>query len=91
MLWVISYDVTDAKRRSKISKLLEGYGRRAQYSVFECDIDDQKCAILAKRLEREIDPAEDDIRFYPLNGADLQRVRVLGKAEIQYKKGFYIT
>lgn len=91
MLWVICYDIANDKRRNKVSKLLEGYGRRAQFSVFECDLDEQKCNTLEKRLKREIDPAEDDVRFYPLNAADVGRVRIFGRAELYEKKGFYIT
>ena len=33
---VIAYDIVDDKHRTKISKLLEGYGERVNYSVFEC-------------------------------------------------------
>jgi len=30
------YDIPSDKRRKKVSDLLEGYGQRVQYSVFEC-------------------------------------------------------
>jgi len=36
MLVVVVYDIPDDKRRTKLSKFLEGYGRRTQFSVFEC-------------------------------------------------------
>jgi hypothetical protein len=35
-LWVIAYDSPSNKRRRKLAKLLEGYGERLQWSVFEC-------------------------------------------------------
>ena len=35
-LWVIAYDSPSNKRRRKLAKLLEGYGVRMQWSVFEC-------------------------------------------------------
>lgn len=89
--WVVSYDITDDKRRRKIVKILEGYGRRVQYSVFECDLDDLKTSRLELSLLKEIDEKEDDIRFYPLNKADLQRVRLLGKAELRQKQDYYIV
>ena len=38
MLVLIVYDIPDNKRRTKLSKFLEGYGRRVQKSVFECFI-----------------------------------------------------
>ena len=91
MLWVISYDIPDDKRRRKAAELLEGYGQRAQYSVFECEIDDSKREQLEKRLRRLIDAAEDDVRFYPLNEADLKRVRLLGRAELHRKAPYKIV
>ena len=36
MIYVISYDIDDDKRRNKISKVLEEYGVRVLESVFEC-------------------------------------------------------
>jgi len=91
MLWVVSYDIPNDKRRRKVAELLKGYGQRAQYSVFECEIDEQKCDQLEKRLRRQIDEAEDDVRFYALNEADLKRVRLLGKAEVHRKAPYTIV
>jgi len=87
MFWVVSYDIADDKRRHKVSTILSGYGRRAQYSVFECDIDDAKRQTLETRLSDVIDEQEDDIRFYPLNEADMKRVRFLGRAVLRRKVG----
>ena len=39
-MYVISYDISENKIRNKVAKILEGYGKRIQYSVFECDIDE---------------------------------------------------
>ena len=90
MFWIISYDIPDNKRRSKVAKILEGYGIRAQYSVFECEIDSEKCDQLEHRLQREIDPQVDDIRFYPLNRADIKRVRMLGRGKLNRKQRYHI-
>ena len=92
MFWIVSYDIPNDRRRGRVSKLLEGYGRRVQYSVFECDLDDEtKVDTLEKRLRHEVDADEDDIRFYPLNRADLKRVRLLGKAKLELKRGYYMV
>lgn len=85
MFWVICYDITDDKRRSKVVKIMESYGRRAQYSVFECDISDGQQMTIQAKLADVVDEDEDDVRFYPLNEADIQRVRTLGKdAKLNY-------
>jgi len=35
MHYVVAYDITNDKRRKKLSDLLETYGVRVNYSVFE--------------------------------------------------------
>ncbi len=91
MFWIVSYDIPNDKRRGKVAKILEGYGRRAQYSVFECEISDEQREKLERALKREIDAGEDDIRFYPMNRADLKRVRLLGRAELYRARGWYMV
>lgn len=34
--YVVCYDITDPKRWRKVFKLLHGYGRPLQYSIFRC-------------------------------------------------------
>jgi len=89
--WVVTYDIPDNRRRRKVSQLLEGYGRRAQYSVFECELTSDKQEQLEKRLRKLIDEAEDDVRFYPINKADLKRVIVVGKGELHRHKTYYVV
>lgn len=79
MFWIICYDITDDKRRRKVVQILEAYGLRAQYSVFECDISDRQQMTVHGKLAKVIDEEEDDVRFYPLNQADIKRVQTLGK------------
>jgi CRISPR-associated protein Cas2 len=79
MFWIVCYDITNDKRRRKVVDIMESYGQRAQYSVFECDITDRQQMSLRAKLKQVIDEDEDDVRFYPLNQADLQRVKTLGK------------
>lgn len=38
MSYIVSYDISDDKRRRKISKYLGGWGNRIQESVFICKI-----------------------------------------------------
>lgn len=91
MFWIVSYDIPNNKRRTKVAKLMEGYGRRAQYSVFECDLNADKTAQLEQRLLKLINPDEDDIRFYPLNKADVKQVRLMGRAKLQRAQGWYMV
>jgi CRISPR-associated protein Cas2 len=85
MFWIVSYDIVDDKRRHKVAQILESYGVRAQYSVFECEITDRQQMTLQGKLRRVIDEGEDDIRFYPINAAEIHRIKLLGKAFLNRK------
>lgn len=86
MLWVVCYDIVNDKRRREVVKVLEGYGKRGQYSVFECHITDDQQKRLQDDLHEVIDTDEDDVRFYPLNAADQKRIKCLGTAIIYIEK-----
>ncbi|HIK21801.1 MAG TPA: CRISPR-associated endonuclease Cas2 [Synechococcus sp. M44_DOE_062] len=77
-LYIVAYDTPCNKRRKKIADLLEAYGKRVQYSVFECVLDRGKFEELKLRLRKRINPSEDSIRFYPLTGHALSQVEIWG-------------
>lgn len=55
---VISYDISDDKRRCEVAKTMEGYGYRVQYSVFECDLTGQQMKTLKKALRPHVKAQE---------------------------------
>ena len=57
-MYVISYDITDTKRRNKIFKVLKNYGEHKQYSVFECDISKKRFDALYREL---LDLMDDEL------------------------------
>lgn len=63
---VIAYDVSDNKRRTKVVKILEKYGVRVNYSVFECILTEVKYQKMQQALEKQINPREDQIVYYPI-------------------------
>lgn len=66
-MYVISYDITDTKRRNKIFKVLKNYGEHKQYSVFECDISKKRFNTLYRELLDLMDDEEEgNIRIYHL-------------------------
>jgi CRISPR-associated protein Cas2 len=66
MLIVVSYDVPDDRRRTRLAHTLKDFGERVQYSVFECRLDERALQALRLRITRLIDPAEDSLRIYRL-------------------------
>jgi len=77
---LVSYDISDNKRRQKVAKIMEGFGYRVQYSVFECELDSHKLAELKRRLRPLVDKrAEESVRFYPLCADCARKVKVIGQ------------
>lgn len=64
--WIVTYDVVNDKRRNKVAALMEDYGIRIQYSVFECILTHTELKCLRDKLTPLYDATEDSIRFYPL-------------------------
>ena len=64
---LIIYDITDNKKRLKLSKMLLGYGFRIQKSAFEAIISKRKCRELLERLPAYASAA-DSIRVYKIIG-----------------------
>ena len=62
MLYLISYDIVDDDRRRRVHEKLKDFGRRVQFSVFECDLAD--VSELRGDLAGLVDEREDSIRIY---------------------------
>lgn len=90
MFVIISYDIVDDKKRNKISKILENYGTRVQYSVFECIIDEEQLEEIKNITRDIIDEAEDSIRYYKLCESCLKKLEIAGSGEITKDMDFYI-
>jgi CRISPR-associated protein Cas2 len=79
MLYLISYDISIDKRRTKLAKLLEGHGQRVLESVFECDLSEQEYALLRRKLNRRIKVEEGDrLRIYRLCGNCVRQIVIIG-------------
>jgi CRISPR-associated protein Cas2 len=49
--YLVCYDVTEDRERNRVAKLVEGYGLRIQFSVFECRLSRSALAELQRQLE----------------------------------------
>lgn len=90
LFYVVTYDIPSDKRRKKVANLLEGYGRRVQYSVFECVLSASKFDELRDRLYKCIKLGEDNVRFYPLSRHTLAGVTVWGEPPLTELPGSVI-
>ena len=80
-LYIVTYDISDVKRWRRVFKLMRGYGRWLQLSVFQCRLTARRRAELARRLEARISNSDDHVLILDLGPADKvdPRVESLGK------------
>lgn len=83
MMVLVSYDVRlsdekGARRLRRVSKICKDFGQRVQFSVFECIVEPAQWARLRAKLESEIDPEQDSLRYYFLGSNWRKRVEHVG-------------
>lgn len=91
MFVVVSYDVADDRRRTKVADILLGSGERVQFSVFECHLTQEELKRLRAKLSQVIAGAEDSVRFYALCERCQQAVAVEGKGAATEDHDFYVV
>ena len=79
---IICYDVCETKCRNKLAALLEGYGLRANYSVFELDVSEREYILIKERIARIIEPKTDKVLFYRICKTCMAKSESLGEGEI---------
>lgn len=80
--FLITYDVADDKRRTRIFNTLQDHGDHAQYSVFFCQLTQTERISLESVITSHIDCAQDQVLFVDLGKSehDLNlRVDAIGK------------
>ncbi|WP_457642552.1 CRISPR-associated endonuclease Cas2 [Persephonella sp.] len=80
MRFIVCYDVSDNKKRNKLSKLLKAYGIRTQRSLFEVECDENVVKSLLKEVEQVIDPI-DKFFIYPVERRNIKKIKRLGLAQ----------
>ncbi len=90
MLVLVVYDIPDDKRRTKLSNFLEGYGRRVQFSVFECFLSLDEMRQLFEKSKKFVKPSEDNVRFYWISEEAVSRVLTIGSEEPAAPPKYYV-
>jgi len=83
MLILVSYDVsncdaTGARRLRRVAKTCLNYGKRVQYSVFECNVDPAQWTLMKQKLVDAIDEKKDSLRFYFLGSNWKHKIEHIG-------------
>ena len=91
MFVVVSYDITDDRRRVRVASELENFGQRVQLSVFECHLPARELARLKKLLRFHIDRKRDRVRYYALCAKDRAQIRSDGPGEVSRDWDYHIV
>ncbi len=81
-LWTVVYDIADPHRLRRVAKIMEGYGERVQWSVFECALHNDMLVELRRRISAEIDADVDSVRWYPLCAWCADRITWQGLGDV---------
>jgi CRISPR-associated protein Cas2 len=76
--YIVAYDIPDDRRRTRVHKILLGFGRWTQYSLFECFLTKKEWIMLRSRLAEHLHGERDSVRFYPLCANCLECVETVG-------------
>jgi CRISPR-associated protein Cas2 len=91
MFVVVSYDIPEDKRRTKVMKLMKNYGAHVQYSVFECELRETAYKKMRERLKQLVSPKHDSVRFYFLDEDAVKKIEVIGVKPVERAKEFYVV
>jgi CRISPR-associated protein Cas2 len=76
--YIIAYDIPEDRRRTKVHKILSGFGTWTQYSLFECFLSKKELVLLKSKLAEHVKDTQDSVRFYPLCATCLDKVETVG-------------
>jgi CRISPR-associated protein Cas2 len=90
MLYLVSYDIPDDRRRTKLAKTLKDFGDRVHYSVFECLLDPVHFNKMVTRITDLVDEDDDSVRIYALCASCEKAVGIIGTGELTENKEIYV-
>lgn len=91
MFYVVSYDIPDTKRRTKLAKALEDFGDRVQYSVFECILDGDLLDKMVARISKIVLEEDDSVRIYALCAGCEKVIKAIGRGKATKTENVYIV
>lgn len=79
---VISYDIVDDRRRTRLHKALKHLGDPVQKSVFECFLSKTELLKIQKIVAAIIDIKTDQVRYYYLCESCSKKIEAIGVSTI---------
>lgn len=89
--YLISYDICDPKRLRRVARIMEGYGYRVQFSVFQCPLDDLRLEQLKAEVGPAINSDEDQVLIVCLGPDTEQTYRRFDSMGRPYRSAARLT
>lgn len=89
-LYLVAYDIPSDRRRTKVHKVLCGFGQWMQFSLFECFLSEKELILLHNKLNQILEPAEDNVRFYHVCQACQRKAETIGSSPPAEEKMYLI-
>ncbi len=89
-LYVVAYDIQDDKRRTKVHKVLKGFGEWTEFSLFECFLTKKELLQMRAKLDKHLDGRTDRVRIYMICDACLSKIETVGIPEPVENKSYLI-
>lgn len=68
--YLITYDISDDKRRDRVFKALRDRGDHVQFSVFLCELNAREYALLKGELQQYVHKRDDQVLILDLGPAE---------------------
>lgn len=91
MQYVITYDIADERRRSRLANALLDFGRRIEESVFLAAVDEELAEQMRGRIRSLVEPSEDCVHLFSLCSACSARTEVFGRGEVPRDEAYYVV
>lgn len=90
MLYIVSYDIPDTGRRTKLARMLKDFGDRVQYSVFECILDSDLLKKMVGKIHKIISQEDDSVRVYAVCANCEGTMKIIGLGKMTKDEDVYI-
>jgi len=69
-VFLVAYDISDDKRRTRVYNKLKGYGEAVQFSIFRCRLTPRERLLLREEMWGLIDHSKDRLMLVDLGPDD---------------------
>jgi CRISPR-associated protein Cas2 len=89
-LYVVAYDIPDDKRRTKVHRILKGFGQWTEFSLFECFLTKKELLLMRAKLNQYLNADTDRVRIYAICETCLDKIETVGIPEAKEETVYLI-